>query len=348
MKRLRVRELKEGMIIAADVFESTTGAGLPVIRQGVTLNADYINRLMHRGIPYVLVETPAGYTGSIGETLELDLIEEDTVFQGKVVINGDVPPHIKVDAGESIIVAGSIAEGCIFTSAKGGILLKGDINGLNDGQVKITSNQNITIKGNISFADLKSSGEVIITGDVGNCSITARGEVRIEGRVTGSQIYTQSRMLIRNAGDGRNEPNLLIAKPFESRELSQELLRIDSKMFEVMKEKERLKNVIELIRKLGKDIETLSPEKKKEMAVSVKRYKEIEQENSAAQTRKAEIKQEMEQYLGIKRVIIPGVLLNPAKITIENSNYEVMSGEAGVAFYVKEHRIIKVPYVGGV
>lgn len=339
------------MIVAADVFEAGTGGAIPFVRKGVILNNDYIARLKSRGIGYVLVETPQGYRGAPGEVLTLDFAVEDILFDGKVQINGDVSERIKIEAGERVVIEGEIGGGCIITSAKGGIMIKGSVRGTREDPIKITASQSIVIQNpagiSISFAEIKSNTEINISGFISDSSLSARDEIKVDGAVVRSQLYSQSRIKVRDCGDENTGQSVLTAKPAECRELTQEILKVDSKASELIKEKERFQNVIDLIKKLGKDIEQLSQEKKIELASGVKRFKEIEAEVAGLQAKKEEIKKEIEQHLAVKRIIVIGAVFPRTRITIENCGMEMTKKELGVAFYLKDFKLISSPYTGG-
>ncbi len=351
MKKIRVGDLQEGMVIAADVFEAGTAVNIPFVRKGVVLNENYISRIKSRGIGYVLIETPQGYRGAPGEILTLDSVLEDIYFDGKVQINGSVSPNMKIEAGERVIIEGDVAEGCIFTSSKGGIMIRGSICGTREDPVRITSAQNIMVQNpsgcSVSFADIRSDGEVSISGSVSDSSISAKSEINVAGTVLRSQLYSQTRIKIRECGDEHMEPSVLMARPFESRELSQEILKIDSRQLEILKEKEKLRNIIDLIKKLGKDIEQLPPAKKIELATGVKRFREIEGELSALQSRKTEVLKGMEQLLALKRIMVLGNIFPRTKVTIENCSVEIGTKALGVAFHIKDFKVVSTPYSGG-
>jgi uncharacterized protein (DUF342 family) len=349
LKKLRVSELQEGMVVASDIFETSIGGNIPLIRHGVLLNGDYIERLKNRGIAFVLVETASEYRGAAGETLELDTVKDDVIFDGKVQINCDIPSGIKIEAAESIVISGGVTQGCLISSTSGGVLIKGPVKGSGDNPVRVSSSQNVVIhgaSGPISFADIKSGGGVSASGIISDSTINARGEITIEGRAVKSNLFTQSRIKIRDCGDGDNGC-VFVVRPFECRELAQELLKTDSGMSELMKEKEKLKNVIELIKKLGKAIDQLPNEKKTEIALGVKRFKEIEGEISAAQGRKLEIKRAMDEILGVKRIIITGEIFPKTKITIESQSMEITTKEQGLAFCMKDFKVVSSPWAGG-
>ncbi|TAN41456.1 MAG: DUF342 domain-containing protein [Nitrospirae bacterium] len=354
LKKIKVSEAKVGMVVAADVFEAAIGMNMPFIRHGVVLNDTYIHSLKNRGIVYILIEPPEGYKGAPGEVYEVDNpddIREDILFDGRVQIKGDLAPKIKIDAGERIIVEGDVGEGCILTSATGGILIKGCIRGSKESPVTFMASQNIFVQNksedSVSFADIKTSCDITISGDVCDSSISARGEVKIEGKAANSRIYSQSIIKIRDCGNELGDPSVLMVKPFECNDLSQELLKIDSRSAVILKEKEKLQNVVDLIKKLGKDVEQLPQDKKIELATGVKSFKALEVELSSFQEQKADIKKKVEQYLEIKRIAVQGNIFPRSKITIGNSSLEITKKESGTAFFVKERKVVSSPYSGG-
>jgi uncharacterized protein (DUF342 family) len=353
LKRMVVGQLQEGMVIAADVFEANIGVNIPSVRHGVVLTNDYINRLKNRGIAYVLVETPEGYRGAPGEVYEIDSvhIKGDILFDGRVQINGDLSPQVKIEAGERIVIEGDVGEGCLLNSANGGILIKGSVCGSREYPVNVMSSQNVLVQSqsdySASFADIKASGDINISGSITDSSISARGEIIIHGEVCNSTVYSQTRIMIKDCGSEWGDPSVLMVKPFECRELSQELLQLDAKSAEMLKEKERLQNTVGLIKKVGKDIGQLPHEKKIELAAGVKRFRQIEEEVSSLPRRKTEIKIKIEQSLEEKRIIVVGNIFPRSKVTIENSSLEMTKKVSGAAFFMKGLKVVLSPYSGG-
>lgn len=345
MKLMRVNDLKPGMIVADNVYESKGGA-IPLISRGVVLSNDYINRLVSRGIMTLYIEMPDHYKGVQGETLELKAVNKDINFEGKLQVNGDVPENIKIEAGESIVIKGSVNKNCIISSKTGAVKIDGHVTGAAEGLVRITSSQKVHLM-SAAFAEIKTNSDVKVSGDVYDALVTARGEIAIEGKACRSELYSQSKIIAGECGSGSEEPVALIVRPFECRGLFNELLKIDSGTMELLKEKERLQNIVDLIRKLGKGIEQLPQDKKLEMASGVKRFKAIEGELSTLQSRKVEIKNELEGHLGMKRVIVFGNVFPGVRVTIENSRLEIVKQDQRLAFYMKDFKVVSSLYSGG-
>lgn len=353
LKRISVGQLREGMVMAADVFEVNVGVNIPFVRHGVVLTNDYINSLRNRDITYVLVETPEGYRGAPGEVYEIDSvhIKGDILFDGRVQVYGDLSPQVKIEAGERIVVEGDVGEGCLINSATGGVLIKGSVSGSGEYPVNVMSSQNVFVQSqsdySVSFADIKASGDITVSGSISDSSISARGEIIIQGEVCNSTVYSQSRIITKDCGSEWGDPSVLMVKPFEYSELSQDLVRLDSESAEMLKEKESLQNMIAMIKKLGKDIKQLPQEKKIELAAGVKRFRQIEEELSFLQKRKAEIKIKIAQCLEEKRIIVVGNIFPRSKVAIEDSSLEITQKVTGAAFFMKELKVVSSPYSGG-
>ena len=344
MKLIRVNDLKPGMIVADNVYESKGGA-IPLISRGVVLSNDYINRLVSRGIMTLYIEMPENYKGAQGETLEIKTVNKDINFDGKLQINGDVPENIKIEANESIVIKGNVNKNCIISSKTGAVKIDGQVTGAAEELVRITSSQKVYLT-SAAYADIKTNSDVKVSGDIYDALVNARGEIAIDGKALRAELYSQSKIIVGECGNDLEEPVTLIVRPFECRGLFNELLKIDSRVMELIKEKERLQNVIDLIRRLGKGIEQLPQEKKLEMASGVKRFKEIEGELSALQSRKLQIKAELEGHLGMKRVIVFGNVFPGTRITIENSRLEIVMQDQRRAFYMKDFKVASSLYSG--
>ena len=249
MKLIRVNDLKPGMIVADNVYESKGGA-IPLISRGVVLSNDYINRLVSRGIMTLYIEMPENYKGAQGETLEIKTVNKDINFDGKLQINGDVPENIKIEANESIVIKGNVNKNCIISSKTGAVKIDGQVTGAAEELVRITSSQKVYLT-SAAYADIKTNSDVKVSGDIYDALVNARGEIAIDGKALRAELYSQSKIIVGECGNDLEEPVTLIVRPFECRGLFNELLKIDSRVMELIKEKERLQNVIDLIRRLG-------------------------------------------------------------------------------------------------
>ncbi|MEW6221512.1 MAG: hypothetical protein AB1634_18545, partial [Thermodesulfobacteriota bacterium] len=98
--------------------------------------------------------------------------------------------------------------------------------------------------------------------------------------------------------------------------------------------------VIDLIKKLGKGIEQLPPDKKMVLATAVKRFQEIEHESIALVAAKEEKKKEIERQLGIFRVIVRGRLSPRSTIMIENFTKVIQEAMRQVTFAVQDNAIV--------
>jgi len=257
MKKIEVEKACPGMVIAADIFDQSLDAKFPLIGRGVKLTGQYIESLKTYCVPDLLIESPEGDRGAAGETLIRSAISEDILFDGGVEISGPIPPNIKIEAGEAITIEGEIAAGCVITSAKRGVLIKGALQGTAEARVRLAAAERVVIEAGerpISFIDVKTIGTVAITGTVSDSSISAKGAIKIAGRIAGqSTVYSQTKIRVEKCGDplGRSQCQLLI-KPHECRPLVQELLKTDATIAGLQKERESLRNVIDLIKKLDR------------------------------------------------------------------------------------------------
>ncbi|HCZ11005.1 MAG TPA: hypothetical protein DHV16_01850 [Nitrospiraceae bacterium] len=336
MLKLKVGELSEGMIVASDVYVS--GINIPVVRGGVVLSRTYIEKIKKHGVAFIHIETSDNYKGNSGESITLGSIEKDVIFEGKVQVSGCVKSDIKIEAGESIIIDGNITEGCVFSSKRGAIAVKGSMHGNIDNPVNLTARQNITM-GSASFAIIKTDGDFSATGDIIDTNVVARGEVKIGGKILRGQIQTQSRMVLGGCGSEESGQIMLVVKPLEFQELMQELLKIDTTVSGLAKEKEGLQNIIDLLKKIGKAIDQLPQEMKLEFAKGVKRFKDIEGEVVALDSRKADIKGEIDRLLSVRRIIVNGDIFPGTIVSIGNSRLTITAKSSRLSFCVKDNKI---------
>ncbi len=342
MRKVSLDKISNGMVVAADIFDHEFGGELPIIARGVELSSTFVQRLKERGITDVTVVTPDGYLGKPGETLAPSEITEDITFNGAVELCCDVPPETKIEAGETVTINGNIDPGCNITSAKGEVVIVGKIQGSSDKHIILSAADRVTIKNTsiepFSSVDIRCIGDVVIDGDVTDSTIAAKGRLRIEGTVTNSKIYSQTRIRVKECGDGQS-PCQLLVKPKECRALFQELLAIDKNHINLQGEQHRLQNTIDLVKKLGKNIETLPYEDKVQMAMDIKRFREVAGEIISGQSHKEVVRKKITEALGSNRIIITKQGHPKTKITIENCNRVLTAPVDKTAFFVQNMKI---------
>ena len=346
MRKITLEEAQAGMVVAADVFDRDFDGDLPVIARGVELSAQFIAKLKKRGVADLIIVTPQGYRGAPGEILAPTEITENILFSGTVELVCDVPPGTRIDAGENVTIAGKIAAGCHIRSATGDIVINGTIQGDNNRHIVLSAANRITIKSTSHFPiaalDVRAMGEVVIEGDVIDSTVAAKGRLRIDGRVTRSKIYSQTRVRVTECGS--TEPCQLLVKPQECRQLFQELLAIDKHRAALDLEQQRLQNTIDLVRKLGKDIERLPYQDKVQMAGDIKRFREVAEEIKSGQDRKERIKKEITEALSTNRIVVLQQALPQTRITIENYSLVLDKPVARTAFFVRNMRVEGAPF----
>lgn len=186
-------------------------------------------------------------------------------------------------------------------------------------------------------------GEVAINGDIADSTVAAKGRLHIDGTVNRSKIYSQARIRVDTCGNS-NEPCQLQVKPGECRLLFQELLAIDKKHTALNQEQQRLQNTIDLVKKLGKDIERLPYENKVQMATDIKRFRQVAEEINAGQDRKKRIKKEITEALATDRIIVRKKAPAKTRITIENCSRVLDQSVTRTAFFVRNMRVEAAPF----
>ncbi len=347
MRKVTLDEARTGMVIAADVFDPDFDGDLPIIGRGVELSATFIAKLKERGIAELIIATPQGYRGAPGEIFAPQQVTEHILFDGAVELNCDLPPDIRVEAGEDISITGQVGAGCNIRSATGDILITGGVQGAANRHIVLSAARRITIKNTVAAPlaamDVRSMGEVAIEGDVADSTVAAKGRLRIDGRVVRSKIYSQTRIRVHECGN-TSEPCQLLVKPQECRLLFQELLAIDKQHDALLQERLRLQNTIDLIRKLGKDIERLPYDNKVQMAADIKRFRQVEEEIREGQGRKARVRKEITEALAATRIVILKQALPKTRITIENYSRLLDQPVSKVAFFVRNMRVESEPF----
>lgn len=336
------------MVVGTDVFEPKGSTIFPLITEGVVLDSAIIGRLRGKAISYVLIEVPKGYRGAPGEVLELYSVKDDILFDGRLEIHKGIDPELKIDAGESLVIKGDIAKGCVITSRTGNISLKGSINGTKECPVKIHVSGNLVIQGasaiSLNFVEIKAGGEVSSTVDILDSVISAGGDINIDGRIIRTELFSDTRLKVKDSGDEDFSQCLLAVNPADHFNLSQVLLKLDRDIAEMEKERAQLQDMVSLFKKMGGNVKNISPEKKLELAAGLTRFKGIEESIPMLQEKRLETLREMETSLAVKRIIITGDLFPGTKVIIENNSTVIDKKQRCMAFYVKDGRMRSTPY----
>jgi uncharacterized protein (DUF342 family) len=337
MLRIKTQELTEGMVVASDVY--MTGVRFPLARRGLILSAEHINKLKNHGVAFVYIEQTENYKGLPGQTLTLSSIDSDIGFNGRVEVKGNVPANTSIDAGESVVIEGDVGDGCRIFSRSGAIVIRGFVYGTGENPLHLQAKQNISV-GNVANATVKTEGEFTTEGDIIDTVVNAKGEVKVSGRVIRSQINTNMRMILGECGNKECEPCALSVSPLEFQETMQELLKTDSVIAGLSKEKAQLQNIIDLIKKLGSNVENLPQDKKVELAKGVKRFKDITAEISVLSAKKVDLGEKLKEIMGIRRIIINREIYPNVKVQMGNKIFAVTAKEQRVAFCVRENTMV--------
>ncbi|MCL4456757.1 MAG: FapA family protein [Nitrospirae bacterium] len=208
-----------------------------------------------------------------------------------------------------------------------------------DNPVNVAARQNITME-SASFAIIKTDGDLAAGGDIIDTNIVARGEVKIGGKILRGQVQTHSRMVLGGCGSEESGQVMLVVKPLESQELMQELFKIDTAVSGLVEEREGFQNIIDLIKKLGKAIDQLPQDKRLEFAKGVKRFKDIEAEVAALESKKSDIKGEIDRLLSIRRIIVNGDIFPGTIVSIANKSLTITAKSSRLSFCVKGSKIV--------
>lgn len=347
MRKITIDEATAGMVVAADIFDRDFDGELPVVGRGVELSDFIIGRLKARGFNELIIATPAGYRGAPGEILAPASVSGNILFDGIVELNCDLPPETRIEAGEDVVINGAVGPGCDIRSAGGDVIIKGALAGDAGSRIAICAGKRVIITAPsgvpLQALDIKALDEVAINGDVCDSTVAAKGRLRIDGTVARSKVYSQARILVDNCGKG-SEPCHLLVKPLECRSLFQKLLCIDKKNTALEQELQRLQNTIDLVRKLGRDIERLPQENKVQMATDIKRFREVNEEIREGRDRKARIRKEIAEALAGNRIIVRGKAQANTWVTIENYSMVLDEPVSKTAFFVRNMRVEAAPF----
>ncbi len=343
MRRVRVNELKQGMIIADDIFDTDAGISFPIVCRGVVLNRDLIGRLQNRHSGWVYVALPEECQGSADETIDVSRVSRDIGIGGSMSILCDIPGNRKIEAGRDITVYGSVESGCRITSRNGSISLRGTVKGSALNLVTIVAHRNITATKDVIGADIKASGRVTVKGHIVDSSIVAGGDINAESSVVRSQLYSESKIMAGECGNEQREQCLLIIKSSECIVPFRDLLKTETQILKLREELNSLQEVAALIDRIGRRIEQVPQEKKAECAQKVNQYRETQKQLELALSRKTELKNDIVRRMMERRVFILGTVHPNVRITIENCTYCFNREGQSLAFFVKDDKMSASP-----
>jgi uncharacterized protein (DUF342 family) len=177
-----------------------------------------------------------------------------------------------------------------------------------------------------------------------HCSLSAKGKLTVTGKIVKSNIYSHSKIRLLECGDAAGvEPCRLLVKPAECHQLFQTLLALDKQMESFQQEKKRLHNSISLVRNLCKDIESLPPDKKMQLAMDVKRFQEMESSIASGLKTKEDLKVNILNVLASERIIINRTAHPNTQITIENYSLFLDQPVGAATCHVQDMKVKSLP-----
>ncbi len=205
MLRIRISDLKPGMVVGEDVYDN---GSFPFINEGVPLTQEIINSLRGKDIHFIFIKVPEGYNSD--EDVELFNPKGDLDYRGRVYIKETLRPSLKITSGRSIIINGLVKEGCALEAKSGNVSIKGSIEGSKEKPVSIVSHGNLLIQDAavIKHLAVYAGGNVTIDYDLrecSDCSVTAKGDITVNCTVVSSRLHSGGRIKLMGCGDGERE-----------------------------------------------------------------------------------------------------------------------------------------------
>ncbi len=120
-------------------------------------------------------------------------------------------------------------------------------------------------------------------------------------------------------------------------------MALDKELVTLKKDQERRQNTIDLVQKLGKNIDQVAQEKRAELAADVKKFQEAKVEINAGLMLQDRIKEKILSALSSYRVFITRTAHPNTVVTIENISITLQELAQSVAFYVHERKIAQDP-----
>ncbi|MBF0473702.1 MAG: hypothetical protein HQK93_08225 [Nitrospirae bacterium] len=177
IKKLRVGELKEGMVTAKDVHIPTPllkegkiigvkaddDESLTLIPAGIVISKKIIE-LFKNHVEYVDVLVRSILV-SLDETTITEEVTKNVKVNGKLRISANISPFIKISATNKVIIESNIPAGCTIESETADIVIKGDISGTKQAPVRLKAFNGISAN-SIAFSELVAGGSAVILKNV--------------------------------------------------------------------------------------------------------------------------------------------------------------------------------------
>ncbi len=238
----------------------------------------------------------------------------NVMYDGKVVIKGDVRSGFRVDATDDIFIEGDV-EAAEIRSKKGNITIKMGV--LGKGRAKIIAGGKIHC-GFIQDSDVKANSDIIADHYIINSDVYAGGIVYVnehEGLIRGGSVYGEKGITTKEVGSVkkiRTQLGIGLTRSPEKENKLNHLIKNEDKLykkFELLSKKERFLKL--LYERVGK----LSDQKQKELDHISKELQEIKVDLNDIEDQKTQLSQKSQDLSDKNKIIIQNKLHEGVTLT---------------------------------
>jgi len=355
--KVPVNNLKEGMVIAKDIFLPT-----PIYKEGKVIGYEHdvekefqsliaagyvldkkLIELCKNHLEYVEIQTRSILV-SFDETVINSVVIKDIKINGRLRINAKISPNISIIASNKIIIESNIPQGCTIESETAEIVVKGDLIGTQKSPIRLKAFHSVTAL-SAAFTEISSGGIVMITNDVINSVIIAKGTITVHGSVINSKLQTQESIKINNCGSvNKKGLSHLIIKTDSYAALNDKFATevvktpilikdINQQAIEISKLKSQMKELLNQGQKASRDKKKLLLE---QLVTSEKELKEAKYDLRLQRSKLVDISCQLIDQLLQNKIIISGALYPSASISIETFTIQINNILEKVIFYIHD------------
>lgn len=260
-------------------------------------------------------------------------------FDGPVIIDGDVRSGFRVEATESIFIAGNVEAASIY-SHKGDITVQYGIVGKN--KAKILAGGNL-VCGFIQDATVGVRKDVTVQHYLINAVVVAGGKVDVsqnEGLIRGGSITADMGIVAKDVGSYRNARTELKLRHHSENEYQSKLWELSRLRSELMIRLSSLEKKYSFLSVIEQRTGKLSPEKKAEQEFLSKELKRLKDRIEEYHRQELELQKEASKQRMAKEIIILNNLYPNVDIDINGQGFVTDELLTGVKIFRFKDEII--------
>jgi uncharacterized protein (DUF342 family) len=357
LKKLNVKDLKEGMVTARDVHipipllkegkvigveSAVDDDSLTLIPAGIVITKKIIE-LFKNHVEYVDVLVRSILV-SLDETTITEDVTKNIKVNGKLRISAKISPFIKISATNKIIIESDIPAGCTIESETAEIVIKGNILGTKQAPVRLKAFNGISAN-SITSAELVSGGSAIILKNVIDSLIISKETITVTGCVIRSKLQTQESIKLHDCGSLKEKGLITLIISTDSYNNLNEKFSIEAqktpiliddlkkRATDISKFKDQIKELLKQGQKAPRDKKKFALE---QLVTAEKDLKEAKYDFRLHRSSLVDISSQLIEQMLKNKIIISGALYPPVSVTIENFTIMMNKALERVTFYIHD------------